>query len=227
MEKTPAAHSPGQPRRPLTARQREVLDFVRNFAAQYGYPPTVREIGAHFGFVPRSVFDHLEALEKKGYLRRRREKTAGGRRSSKSRSLEILDARGAPARPRGVEVPILGRVAAGEPLLAVQNIEGSLWLSPEFVNGGETFLLRVQGDSMVEAHILPGDYALVRRQPTAEHGEIVVALLNDEATVKRLLFRGDHVLLKPENAGMKAIALPQGDPRLRIVGKVIGILRRL
>jgi repressor LexA len=227
MQKTAIPHSHAQPRRPLTARQREVLDFVRIFAAQHGYPPTVREIGAHFGFVPRSVFDHLEALEKKGYLRRRREKTAAGRRSSKSRSLEILDASGAPTRPRGVEVPIVGRVAAGDPLLAVQNIEGSLWLSPEFVSGGETFLLRVQGDSMVDAHILPGDYALVRRQPTAEHGEIVVALVNDEATVKRLLFRGDHVLLKPENAGMKAMALPQGDPRLRIVGKVIGILRKL
>ena len=227
MQKTPMVHTDGESRRPLTSRQREVLDFVRKFAAQQGYPPTVREIGAHFGFVPRSVFDHLEALEKKGYLRRRREKSAAGRRSSKSRSLEILDARGAPERPRGVEVPIVGRVAAGEPLLAVQNIEGSLWLSPEFVNGGETFLLRVQGNSMVDAHILPGDYALVRRQPSAEHGEIVVALLNEEATVKRLLLRGDQVLLKPENSGMRAIALPQGDPRLRILGKVVGILRKL
>ena len=185
---------------------------------QAGYPPTVREIGAHFGFVPRSVFDHLKALERKGYLRRR---------SSKSRSLEILDGGGNPLRTRGVEVPIVGRVAAGEPLLAVQNLEGSLWLSPEWVNGGETFLLRVQGESMVEAHILPGDYALVRRQPTAEHGEIVVALLNDEATVKRLLLKGDQVVLKPENPGMKPITLRRGDPRLQIVGKVIGVLRRL
>jgi len=208
----------GQARRPLTARQREVLDFVRAFAAEQGYPPTVREIGAHFGFVPRSVFDHLKALERKGYLRRR---------SSKSRSLEILDEAGAPARPRGVAVPIVGRVAAGDPLLAVQNIEGSLWLSPEGVSGGETFLLRVQGDSMVDAHILPGDYALVRRQPAAEHGDIVVALLNDEATVKRLLYKGDQVLLKPENPTMKPIAVRRADPRLQIVGKVIGVLRRL
>jgi len=209
---------PAQVRRPLTARQREVLNFVRGFAAHQGYPPTVREIGEHFGFVPRSVFDHLKALERKGYLRRR---------SSKSRSLEILDGGGNPLRTRGVEVPIVGRVAAGEPLLAVQNLEGSLWLSPEWVNGGETFLLRVQGESMVEAHILPGDYALVRRQPTAEHGEIVVALLNDEATVKRLLLKGDQVVLRPENPGMKPITLRRGDPRLQIVGKVIGVLRRL
>jgi len=209
---------PAQARRPLTARQREVLTFVRGFAAQQGYPPTVREIGEHFGFVPRSVFDHLKALERKGYLRRR---------SSKSRSLELLDGGGNPLRSRGIEVPIVGRVAAGEPLLAVQNLEGSLWLSPEWVSGGETFLLRVQGESMVEAHILPGDYALVRRQPTAEHGEIVVALLNDEATVKRLLLKGDQVVLRPENPGMKPITLRRGDPRLQIVGKVIGVLRRL
>ncbi len=208
----------GQARGPLTARQREVLDFVRAFAADQGYPPTVREIGAHFGFVPRSVFDHLKALERKGYLRRR---------SSKSRSLEILDASGSPARPRGVAVPIVGRVAAGDPLLAVQNIEGSLWLSPEWVNGGETFLLRVQGESMVDAHILPGDYALVRRQPAAEHGDIVIALLNEEATVKRLLLKGDQVVLKPENPAMKPITVRRGDSRLQIVGKVIGILRRL
>jgi repressor LexA len=207
-----------QARRPLTARQREVLNFVRAFAVEQGYPPTVREIGAHFGFVPRSVFDHLKALERKGYLRRR---------SSKSRSLEILDEGGSPARPRGVAVPILGRVAAGDPLLAVQNIEGSLWLSPEWVNGGETFLLRVQGESMVDAHILPGDYALVRRQAAAGHGDIVVALLNEEATVKRLLFKGDQILLKPENPAMKPIAMRRADPRLQIVGKVIGVLRRL
>jgi len=208
----------GQARRALTARQRQVLNFVRGFAAENGYPPTVREIGAHFGFVPRSVFDHLKALERKGYLRRR---------SSKSRSLEILDEGGSPAHPRGVAVPILGRVAAGDPLLAVQNIEGSLWLSPEWVNGGETFLLRVQGESMVDAHILPGDYALVRRQASAEHGDIVVALLNEEATVKRLLFKGDQVLLKAENPAMKPIAVRRADPRLQIVGKVIGVLRRL
>ena len=107
-------------RKPLTERQREVLEFVRRFAVQQGYPPTVREIGGHFGFVPRSVFDHLKALERKGYLRRR---------SSKSRSLEILDGAGGPARPpAGVPVPIVGRVAAGNPLLAEQNLEGSLTL---------------------------------------------------------------------------------------------------
>jgi repressor LexA len=209
----------GALQRPLTARQREVLEFVRRFAAEQGYPPTVREIGGHFGFVPRSVFDHLRAIERKGYLRRR---------SSKARSLEILDGGGRSVRaPAGVAVPIVGRVAAGAPLLAEQNLEGTLPVPAEWAGGDQTFLLRVQGESMVGAHILPGDFVLVRRQTTAEHGDIVVALLNDEATVKRLLFKGDHVHLKPENAAMKPIIVRRGDARFQILGKVTGVLRRL
>lgn len=208
----------------LTARQREVLDFIRHFMAQAGYPPTVREIGAHFGFVPRSVFDHLKALERKGYLRRT---------ASKSRSLQILDSAGASqplpsSRAPGPfrELPILGRVAAGEPLLAEQNIEGSFTISRDWVNGDEAFLLKVQGESMVGAHILPGDYALVRRQATAENGEIVVALVNDEATVKRIFFKKDLVLLQPENPTMAPIQVKKGEKTFQIVGKVVGILRR-
>jgi len=208
----------------LTARQREVLEFIRHFMTQAGYPPTVREIGAHFGFVPRSVFDHLKALERKGYLRRE---------ASKSRSLQILDPTGAalPAPPRASsmpfrELPILGRVAAGEPLLAEQNIEGTFTISRDWVNGDEAFLLRVQGESMVGAHILPGDYALVRRQATAESGDIVVALVNDEATIKRVLFRKDVIVLQPEHPTMPPIQVRRGEKNFQIIGKVIGILRR-
>jgi repressor LexA len=208
----------------LTARQREVLDFVRHFMVEAGYPPTVREIGAHFGFVPRSVFDHLKALERKGYLRRT---------ASKSRSLQILDASGAsqpvtPARAAGTfrELPILGRVAAGEPLLAEQNVEGTFAISRDWVNGDEAFLLKVQGESMIDAHILPGDYALVRRQATAESGEIVVALVNDEATIKRVFFKKDVVVLQPEHPTMAPIQVKKGEKTFQIVGKVLGILRR-
>ena len=208
----------------LTARQREILEFIRHFMTQAGYPPTVREIGAHFGFVPRSVFDHLKALERKGYLRRE---------ASKSRSLQILDPAGAalPAPPRAPsmpfrELPILGRVAAGEPLLAEQNIEGTFTISRDWVNGDEAFLLRVQGESMVGAHILPGDYALVRRQATAESGDIVVALVNDEATIKRVLFRKDVIVLQPEHPTMPPIQVRRGEKNFQIIGKVIGILRR-
>jgi repressor LexA len=209
----------------LTARQREVLEFVRHFTVQAGYPPTVREIGAHFGFVPRSVFDHLKALERKGYLRRT---------ASKSRSLQILDASGAsqsitPARASGPfrELPILGRVAAGEPLLAEQNVEGTFPVSRDWVNGDEAFLLKVQGESMIGAHILPGDFALVRRQATAENGEIVVALLDDEATIKRVFFKKDIVVLQAEHPTMAPIQVKRGEKAFQIIGKVVGVLRRL
>lgn len=208
----------------LTARQREILDFIRHFMTQAGYPPTVREIGAHFGFVPRSVFDHLKALERKGYLRRT---------ASKSRSLQILEASGearSAVRPAALaasrDLPILGRVAAGEPLLAEQNVEGTLSISREWVNGDEAFLLKVQGESMVGAHILPGDLALVRRQSTAESGEIVVAMVNDEATVKRVFFKKDVVILQPENPAMAPIQVRRGEKNFQIIGKVIGILRK-
>jgi repressor LexA len=209
----------------LTSRQREVLDFIRHFMAHAGYPPTVREIGAHFGFVPRSVFDHLKALERKGYLRRV---------ASKSRSLQLMDPSHAsplapPARatPPHRELPILGRVAAGEPLLSEQNVEGSFPISRDWVNGDEAFLLKVQGESMIGAHILPGDYAVVRRQSTAENGDIVVALVNDEATIKRVLLKKDAIVLQPENPAMPPIQVRRGEKTFQIIGKVIGILRKI
>jgi repressor LexA len=212
-------------RLPLTARQREVLDFVRHFLAKAGYPPTVREIGAHFGFVPRSVFDHLKALERKGYLRRT---------ASKSRSLQILDVppgfgAGQATRSAGGlrELPVLGRVAAGEPLLSEQNVEGTCTISRDWVNGDEAFLLKVKGESMIGAHILPGDYAVVRRQASAENGDIVVALVNDEATIKRVFFKKDVVILQPENPGMAPIQVRRGEKAFQIVGKVTGLLRKL
>jgi len=208
-------------RPPLTARQREVLDFIRAFMRQASYPPTVREIGAHFGFVPRSVFDHLKALERKGYIRRE---------PSKSRSLQILEPAAAESAARGAsyrEVPILGRVAAGRPVLSEQNFDGTSVVPQEWVNGDEAFLLTVQGESMIGAHILPGDRALVRRQATAENGDIIVALLNDEATVKRILFRPDAIVLQPENPDMVPIVVKKGERQFQILGKVIGIMRRM
>jgi repressor LexA len=212
---------------PLTARQREVLEFVKQFMTKAGYPPTVREIGAHFGFVPRSVFDHLKALGRKGYLRRD---------AAKSRSLQILETtpgtahgarRSALSSPPYRELPILGRVAAGQPLLSDQNLEGTSVVPQDWVNGEEAFLLKVQGDSMIGAHICPGDQALVRRQSTAENGDIVVALLNDEATVKRIFFRPDGIVLQPENPAMPPIQVKKNEKSFQIVGKVVGILRKL
>jgi repressor LexA len=210
---------------PLTTRQREVLEFVRQFMSKAGYPPTVREIGAHFGFVPRSIFDHLKALERKGYLRRD---------PAKSRSLQILEP-ASPGIPHSAfripqsyrELPILGRVAAGLPLLSDQNLEGTSVVPQDWVNGDEAFLLKVQGDSMIGAHICPGDQALVRRQSTAENGDIVVALLNDEATVKRIFFRPDGIVLQPENPAIAPIQVKKSEKSFQIIGKVVGILRKL
>jgi repressor LexA len=204
----------------LTTRQREVLDFVRHFMTKVGYPPTVREIGSHFGFVPRSVFDHLKALERKGYLRRD---------PAKSRSLQLLDV-ALPSAARSSsyrELPILGRVAAGQPLLSDQNLEGTSVVPQDWVNDDEAFLLMVQGESMIGAHICPGDQALVRRQSTAENGDIVVALLNDEATIKRIIFKPDGIVLQPENSTMTPIQVKKGEKSFQIVGKVVGILRKL
>ncbi|MBI5167822.1 MAG: repressor LexA [candidate division NC10 bacterium] len=200
----------------LTLRQKEVLEFIRGFIREHGYPPTVRDIGKHFGLQPRAVFDHLRALERKGYIERR---------SSGARALVLKDHQ-EPPREEFIEVPILGRVAAGGPLLASENVEGTFPLPSDWVKG-EAFLLRVKGESMIGAHILDGDYALVRRQPSAENGDIVVALIGEEATVKRLYREGEHVLLKPENPSMEPLVLREGDEGLQVLGKVIGVFRRL
>lgn len=207
----------------LTARQREVLEFIRGFMTSMGYPPTVREIGAHFGFVPRSIFDHLKALERKGYLKRT---------AAKSRSLQIVDAPAGPGHPSTPvrlhrDIPVLGRVAAGQPLLAEQNVDGALPVPTEWVSGDDAFLLKVQGDSMIEAHILPGDHALVRRQATAENGDIVVAMLNDEATVKRIYVKPEEIVLQPAHPTMTPIHVKKDEKSFQILGKVVGILRRM
>lgn len=203
----------------LTERQREVLDFIKDFIQREGYPPTVREIGAHFGFAPRSITDHLRAIEKKGYIRRK---------SLKPRSIEVLEfsSRGNLV-PWFREVPILGQVAAGTPLLAVENIQGSLPVAREWAEGEEAFFLKVKGDSMVGAHILDGDLVLVRRQPWADDGDIVVALMGEEATVKRFYYTENQVELHPENPHMTPIIIRRGDRTLQILGKVIGVFRRL
>lgn len=205
--------------RELTERQREVLDFIKDFIKSEGHPPTVREIGAYFGFAPRSITDHLNAIEKKGYIRRK---------SLKPRSLEVLEFSGRENLvPWLQEVPILGRVAAGAPLLAMENIQGSLPVAREWAGGEEAFLLKVKGDSMIGAHILDGDLVLVRRQPWADDGDIVVALVGEEATVKRFYFGENQVELHPENPSMQPIIVRRGDRTLQILGRVIGVFRRL
>ncbi len=195
----------------LTTRQGQVLTFIRKCINEDGYPPTVREIGAMFNFSEKAAHDHLSALEKKKYINR----VAG-----KPRAISI------PGR-QIKEVPIVGRVAAGTPLLASENIEGSLPVPMRMVDNHECFALRIIGSSMLNAGILEGDYVIVRKQPDAEPGDIVVALIEEEATVKRFFIDGELVRLQPESPdpGHEASIVDVGD--VLILGKVIGLHREM
>lgn len=187
------------------------------YTQKRGFPPTLREIASNFGLKgPRAPQKTLAILERKGFIRR----VPGG-----SRAIEVRDI--LPALGGTVSVPIVGRVRAGEPILAVENIEGYLNLDRSFTSPGDVFLLRVQGDSMIEAHIEDGDFALVKSQSDAENGEIVVALIEDEATIKRIFKKRDLIRLEPANPTLEAIVVKKGDKKVAIVGKVIGVFRKL
>lgn len=206
----------------LTDRQREILGFIQVFIRERGYPPSIREIGDHFQIYPRAVFDHLKALERKGYLKRE---------GSRSRGMEVRTFQegrfhGRGERPAVREIPILGRVAAGRPTLAVEHVEGSVPLPAEWAEGGEAFLLKVKGDSM-SPFILPGDYVIVRSQPSAENGDVVVTLMGEEATVKRFFRREGRIELRPENERWETIQVEEGSEEVRIIGKVIGVFRKI
>jgi repressor LexA len=206
----------------LTKRQQEIFDFIRRYSARYGYPPTVRDIGKAVGLASSStVHAHLANLEKIGLLRRD---------PSKPRAIELLDravgSMGSAVesvkgmvRPEGL--PLLGAVAAGQPMLAEENIEEYVPV-PEMAGGcdGE-YLLRVRGDSMKDAGILEGDHVVVHPQDTARDGEIVVALLGEEATVKRFFRETDHIRLQPENEAMEPIRSKE----VKVLGRVVGLMR--
>jgi len=198
----------------LTARQREILDWVKGFIAEHGMPPTVREIGAHFGIASSSVFDHLQALQRKGYLRRG---------DLGARSL-IIEDDGA-GKDAVQEVPVIGRIPAGSPIDVAEGDLGTIPVAGSLLRGCGGFALRVCGDSMVEAGIHDGDYVIVREQDMAENGDIVVALIDGEATLKRFHREADGVRLEPASGKMEPIEVKSGD--FRIEGKVIGVLRTL
>jgi repressor LexA len=205
----------------LTSTQQKVFDFLKDYLREKGFPPTLREIASHFRLRgPKAPQKTLAILERKGYLRR----IPGG-----SRAIEILSS--SPFLPvragQILSVPIVGTVKAGEPILAIENIEGYINLDRSLVSSKDVFLLRVQGDSMIEAHIQDGDFALVKPQPNAENGEIVVALIEDEATIKRILKKRDLIRLVPANPSMEPIVIKKGEKKVTIVGKVIGIFRKI
>ena len=197
----------------LTTRQATILSFVERYAATHGFPPTVREIAKHHGMKsPNGVKKHLDALTRKGHLTR----------MTGARALQC-----AQSTPRhdSVSVPIIGRVAAGQPILAEEHRLGEVALDRAMIRWSQPFLLKVKGDSMVDAGILEGDYVLVNAQTQAQSGDIVVAMLDDEATVKRFLNTQDGFVLQPENARYAPIPLRPDGPTVRIIGKVNGVLR--
>ena len=204
----------------LTSRQKEIFNFIRSFIQKRGYPPSVREIGEHFDIYPRAAFDHLKALEKKGYLKRQ---------GSMSRSIEILVFQGTePGKNEGPsirEIPVLGRVAAGKPTLAVEHVEGTIPLPAEWAKGGEVFILKVKGDSM-SPYILPNDYVIVQSQSSADNGDVVVTLMGEEATVKRFFKRGRKIELRPDNKSWETIQIDEGAGEVKILGKVTGVFRK-
>lgn len=212
----------------LTDRQRQALDYISDCLSLRGYPPTLREIGEHMGIrSTNGVNDHLKALERKGYL---------VREELKSRALRPVDfgdrssPKEAPER-EDIEVSILGRVAAGEPILAEENIVDRVVVDRYFlgaVKAKDVFGLVVHGESMIEDGIFDGDYIFVRKQSNAESGEIVVVLIEGEATCKRFFPEGDRVRLQPANATMEPIYVRRSDFRaVDILGKVVGVYRRL
>jgi repressor LexA len=199
----------------LTKRQKEIFDFIRRYAEKTGYPPTVREIGKAVGLHSSStVHAHLANLEKIGLLRRD---------PAKPRAIELLFDRAKRTILPGRGIPLVGQVAAGEPILAEENIEEYIEV-PDVIGGEDgDYILQVRGESMVEAGIFEGDYVVVRPASEAADGEIVVALIGDEATVKRYFRESDHIRLQPENQAMQPIRTAEAT----VLGKVIGVFRKV
>jgi repressor LexA len=219
---TPIGHVPEVVATDLTARQRRILEFIRDWVERYGYPPSVREIGEAVGLVsPSSVAYQLKALESKGYLRRdpNRPRAVDVRAPGDLVDDDALRA----ARPQPTYVPLVGRIAAGGPILAEQAVEDFFPLPRELVGEGEVFMLQVKGDSMLDAAICDGDWVVVRQQPTANAGDIVAAMIEGEATVKTYRRRDGHVWLMPQNPAFDPIP---GDDAT-ILGRVVAVLRRV
>lgn len=199
---------------PLNQRQRLILEFIQDRIKTKGYPPSVREIGEAVGLKSSStVHAHLVQLEEKGYIKKD---------PTKPRAIAPVGREPA-SNLTTISLPVVGRVAAGTPILATENIEAYYPLPVEFVGHGNHYMLKVQGESMIDAGILDGDYLIVREQADASNGEIVVAMLEDEATVKRYYKRDKYIELKPENSTMEPIISPQ----VAILGKVTGLLRHI
>ena len=197
----------------LSQKQTEILNYIKEYILRKNYPPSVREICEAVDLrSTSSVHAHLETLEKKGYIRRD---------NAKSRTIEIVDDDFNPVRREIANVPVVGNVAAGAPILAEQNITDYFPIPVEYLPNAETFMLQVKGDSMINVGIFDGDQLLVERRQTARNGEIIVAMIDEGATVKRFFKENGHIRLQPENDNMDPIIVPD----VTILGKVIGLFR--
>ena len=209
----------------LNKRERAILSFIEKQINAYGYPPSVREIGKAVGLSSTAtVHGYLAKLEQKGYIRKE---------SQKGRTLRLIKNESNDKKQNEskdfyngrelVDVPVIGKITAGEPILAVENVTDTFPIPIDFVGNSESFMLTVKGESMIEAGILDGDYILIKKQNSANNGEIVVALIEDEATVKTFYKEKDHIRLQPENSTMEPIIVPNCE----ILGKVSGVFRKM
>jgi repressor LexA len=223
----------------LTDRQREILDFITASINERGYPPTLREIGEHFGIrSTNGVNDHLKALEKKGHLRREDLKSRAMRPTAmadvisldaKRKMIDVSNVVGFGANLDMVDIPILGKVAAGQPILAIEQAQDTVRIDKVLVGGHtEVFGLRIVGESMIEDGIFDGDYVFVKKTASARTGEIVVAMIEGEATVKRYFPEGDRIRFQPANSNMAPIIVRRADfKQVDIIGVVVGVYRKL
>ncbi|MBW1690985.1 MAG: transcriptional repressor LexA [Deltaproteobacteria bacterium] len=196
----------------LTEKQKAFLGYISRYMEDWGRSPSFEEICSHFGFTSyNTVTTYLKTLERKGYIRLPRKK-------NQKRAIEVIS----PVETRRLEFPLLGRVAAGRPIEAVEEID-AIEIPPSMIGKGDHFVLQVKGDSMKEDGILDGDFIVVRKQPTADNGQTVVALINNEATVKKYYQREGHVELRPAHTDMEPLIINEGD--LRIEGRVVGVMR--
>ena len=198
----------------LTEKQKAFLEYISRYMEDWGQSPSFEEICSHFGFTSyNTVTTYLKTLEWKGYIRLPNKK-------NQKRAIEVIS----PVETRRLEFPLLGRVAAGKPIEAIEEIN-AIEVPPSMTGQGDHFVLQVRGDSMKEDGILDEDFIVVRKQPTAENGQTVVALINNEATVKKYYKQENYVELRPSHAGMESILIKEGD--LRIEGRVVGVMRHL
>jgi repressor LexA len=197
----------------LTDKQQKILEFVKSYAKQHGYPPTFREIGDYFGFGWTASKTHLKAIERKGFIKIT---------PSRSRGIEIVG----PRPSEGRMIPVVGRIRAGQPILAYEEVDSHLFVDSTLFPAEDAFSLKVTGDSMIEAGIYNGDYVVVKPQQTIHNGEIGIVLIGDEATVKRVLIKEKgKATLKPENRAMKPVTYKADE--VKIIGRVLGVIRKI